>query len=259
MVSSILAVCSTLADRSIPAARSIRGRGTGEAGRTVSGWYGYTGEPVPYEYGETYYYEDGNVCQDGQVVATAEQYYDQAEQIADAGQTPQNEEWLPLGVFSVVAQKGQSSDKLVQLALNKEGVIQGSLYDKLTGQSTAIVGAVDKQTQRVAMKLEGNDSVVIETGLSSLTDEEVPVLVHFAPDRREPRTLVRLKEAAEPRSSNSQPPAGAVTTWLGLIQDVAATCCQALNWRISPADGSTGPPNVEYTDGAFPRGAVPRQ
>ena len=57
-----------------------------------------------------------------------------------------------------------------------------------------VTGSVDKKTQRVALKIEGNDSVVVETGLYNLTNDEVPVLVHFGPDRQESRTLIRLKQ-----------------------------------------------------------------
>ncbi|MCR4414543.1 MAG: hypothetical protein NUV77_19155, partial [Thermoguttaceae bacterium] len=122
-------------------------------------------------------------------------YYTQASEIAASGQTAQNEEWLPLGVFSIVKEKGRTeSDKVVQLALNKEGVVHGALYDKLTGKETALTGAVDKKTQRVAVAFEGNSAVVAEMGLYNLTTDEVPVLVHFNPDRQEPRTLVRLKQ-----------------------------------------------------------------
>ena len=102
---------------------------------------------------------------------------------------------MPLGVFAVIAEEGQTkTDKVVQLALNKEGVIRGNLQDALAHTVIPVVGAVDKKTQRVALKLEGSDAVVVETGLYNLTNDEVPLLVHFAPDRQEPRTLIRLKQ-----------------------------------------------------------------
>ena len=44
------------------------------------------------------------------------------------------------------------------------------------------------------MKLEGNDQLVVETGLYNLTNDEVPVLVHFGPDRQEGRVLIRLQQ-----------------------------------------------------------------
>ena len=37
-----------------------------------------------------------------------------------------------------------------------------------------VIGAVDQKSQRMAMKLEGNDSLVVETGLYNLTNDEVP-------------------------------------------------------------------------------------
>ncbi len=145
-----------------------------------------SGSAAYYDYGQNVTYgDDGMVYSDGQPVA-AEEYYDQAAQIADAGQTPQNEEWLPLGIFAVVASEDQTqTDKIVQLALNKEGVIRGNYHDLLADKVTPVAGAVDKQTQRVALRIEGNDQVLVETGLYNLTNDEAPVLVHFGPDRQE--------------------------------------------------------------------------
>ena len=94
------------------------------------------------------------------------------------------------------------SDKLVQLALNKEGAVRGALYDKLTDKQTALTGAVDKKTQRVAVAVEGNQGVVAEMGLYNLSENEVPVLVHFGAERHENRVLVRLQQPDQ----QAQPP-----------------------------------------------------
>ena len=159
---------------------------------------GCSGGGVYYDYGGNVTYSEGTVYYGDQPVASAEQYYDQAVQIAASGQQPQGEEWLPLGVFAVIAEPTQTrTDRVVQLALNKEGLIRGNFQDFLADKVMPVVGAVDKQTQRVAMKLEGSSSVVVETGLYNLTNDEVPVLVHFAPDRVEDRTLIRLKPPEE--------------------------------------------------------------
>ncbi|HEX6962318.1 MAG TPA: hypothetical protein VF175_10655 [Lacipirellula sp.] len=156
---------------------------------------GCTGEPVYYDYGSNVAYEDGMVYVEDQPVATAEQYYAQAEQIANAGAQATNEEWLPLGVFAVIAEEGQTqTDKVVQLAINRDGAIRGNYQDVLSDKVTPVTGSVDKSTQRVSLKLEGNDALVIETGLYNLTNDEVPVLVHFGPERQEGRVLVRLKQ-----------------------------------------------------------------
>ena len=165
---------------------------------TAGSYCGCPGAGIYYDYGGNVIYEGDTVYYGDQPVATAEQYYAQAGQIADAAQESQDEQWLPLGVFAVVAEPGQTqTDKVLQLALNKEGVIRGTLQDDLTDKVMPVVGAVDKKTQRAAWKLEGNDRVVAETGLYNLTNDEVPILVHFGPDRQEPRTLIRLKQPEE--------------------------------------------------------------
>ncbi len=98
----------------------------------LAGWcggYGWT-EPIPYSYGEDVYYQDDSVYQGDQVVATAEEYAQQAEEIiasvpADAP-APEEAEWMPLGVFALT-QDGQASGPdptlFLQLAISKEGVI----------------------------------------------------------------------------------------------------------------------------------------
>lgn len=165
---------------------------------TAGGYCGCEGEGSYYDYGGNVNYDDGTVYYGDQPVASAEQYYNQANQIADAGDAAQNEEWLPLGVFAVVAGPTQTqTDKVLQLALNKEGVIRGNLQDATTDKVIPVTGAVDKKTQRVAIEMEGNDSVVLETGLYNLTNDEVPALLHLGPDRQEPRTPMRLKQPEE--------------------------------------------------------------
>lgn len=157
-----------------------------------------------YDYSENVTYENGNVYYEGEPVATAEQYYQEAEEIAAAGAETEDEEWLPLGVFSLIAEADQEkSDKVVQLALNKQGAIRGNFHDLVTDEVTPISGSVNKQTQRVALKLEGNDQLVVETGLYNLTNDECPVLIHFSPEKQEQRVLIRLKQ---PESEDSTSP-----------------------------------------------------
>jgi hypothetical protein len=169
------------------------------AGWATAGSYcGCSDEGAYYDYGGNVNYEDGTVYYGDQPVATAEQYYTQADQLADSGQEAKNEEWLPLGVFAVITEPTQTqTDKVVQLAVNKEGAIHGNLHDFVADKTIPVVGAVDKKTQRVAIKIEGNNAVVVETGLYNLTNDEVPVMVHFAADRQEARTLIRLKQPEE--------------------------------------------------------------
>jgi hypothetical protein len=181
----------------------------------ASAYGGCTGEPMYYDYGSNVAYDDGQVYVDDQPVATAQEYYDQANQIAAAGAQATNEDWLPLGVFAIVADEGQThTDKIVQLAINRDGAVRGNYQDLLTDQVTPIVGAVDKTTQRVSMKLQGNDQLVVETGLYNLTNDEAPVLVHFGADRQEGRLFIRLKQpegsgAGQPSATQTSAPQSA--------------------------------------------------
>jgi hypothetical protein len=182
---------------------------------TAGTYCGCTGDGAYYDYGGNVTYDDGNVYYDNEPVATAEQYYDQAGQLADAGAAATSDpaattddQWLPLGVFAVVSEPTQTqTDKTVQLAVNQDGVIRGNLHDDLSDKVVPIVGSVDKTTQRVALKLDAGDSpIVVETGLYNLTNDEVPVLVHFSADRQEPRTLIRLKQPDDAQQPAAQTP-----------------------------------------------------
>lgn len=170
----------------------------------VCGWYAVPVQPVVYDYGTNIVYQGDTVYYDDRPVANAEQFCDQAAQIADAGAAaPDNEEWLPLGTFTLLAQGQTTSDKVLQLAVNKEGSLRGNLHDALTDKVTQLVGAVDKKSQRVAFRPAGSDWPVVECGLWNLTQDSLQVLIHFDKDRAEPRTLVRLSPPDSPSEGNN--------------------------------------------------------
>jgi hypothetical protein len=174
------------------------------AAYAVAGPYcGCSESATYYDYGDNVTYENGNVYYEGEPVATAEQYYEEAEQIAAAGEQTDDEEWLPLGVFSLIAEADQEkTDKVVQLALNKAGAIRGNFHDLVTDKVTPITGSVNIESQRVALKLEGNDQLVVETGLYNLTNDECPVLIHFSPEEQEQRVLIRLQQPESNEAAN---------------------------------------------------------
>ncbi len=165
---------------------------------SLTPWFGYYGvQPVYYDYGNNVVYQDNSVYINGQDVGTSQAYYDQASQLAttgaDADASPQGD-WLPLGVFAMT-QNGQSnSNMVIQLAVNKAGIIRGNYTDTASGSTQKVQGSVDKQTQRAAWTIGSNTSTVIETGLDNLTKDEAPALVHFGADRTEQWLLVRLKQ-----------------------------------------------------------------
>lgn len=172
----------------------------------AGGYCGCTGEPVYYDYGNSVYSDGENVYYDDQPVATNQEYYDEASQIAATGAEPTDDSWLPLGVFSVVSDGQDNADKILQLAVNKQGQIRGNYQDLVTNQVTPVTGAVDKDSQRVAIKMEGNDSFLLETGLYNLTNDEAPALLYLGADKPESRTLVRMKQPEDQTAAANAPP-----------------------------------------------------
>jgi hypothetical protein len=168
----------------------------------LTGWFGWgTGyTETTYAYGDNIYYTDDQVYYGEQPVATADEYADQASAIAAAAPdnlNPQNYEWMPLGVFAVTQDReatGATPTLYVQLAVSKDGIISGTFKNMASGDMQTLEGMVDKKTQRVAWSVQGKSWPIIETGLSSLTQDTTPALVHFASGQTQQWLLVRLPE-----------------------------------------------------------------
>jgi hypothetical protein len=162
---------------------------------TVSTACGYPAEPVPYDYGSTVVYEGDQVIVNGDTVATAEEYTQQATQIATQGQeakVEENEDWIPLGVFAMVQGEEKDSNDIFQLAINKDGIIRGNYYNGLSDTTVPVTGSVDKKSQRAAWTVGDRKDTVYETGIVNLTQPESTMLVHFGKDRTQQWMLVRL-------------------------------------------------------------------
>ena len=168
----------------------------------IAGAYcGCVGDGIYYDYGDTVTYVDGSVYYEGERVASQEEYYQQANDLADAKLDSNQDEWMPLGVFAVVKSPDQTqTERILQLALNRSGEVRGNFQDLLTEQVTPVSGSVDKKTQRVALKIKGNDSLVMEVGLYNLTNDEVPILIHYSSDNSRDALLVRLQNPEEDES-----------------------------------------------------------
>lgn len=157
-------------------------------------------EPYYYDYGDNVYYEGDTVYMDGQQAATAQQYYDQAKSIADSAPPDEKineKDWLPLGVFGLYQGDSKESNMVLQLALNKQGVLSGTYYNLATNTERPIAGMVDQKTQRAAWTFADgkNTDVIMETGLANLTKDQAPALVHFGPDKTEQWLMVRQPES----------------------------------------------------------------
>lgn len=182
----------------------------------LTGWWATGwGEPAYYDYGSggNVYYEGDTVYVDGEASATSEEYAAQAAAIAETGAeqlttpiaAPAEEEWMPLGVFGLSTSKEEKTPtKFFQLAINKEGVINGTFYNTDTKQNLPILGAVDKKTQRASWYVGDKKDTVMETGIYNLTKDQASALVHFGTDRTEEYLLVRMDpppEAAQPAAA----------------------------------------------------------
>ena len=55
-------------------------------------------------------------------------------------------------------------------------------------------GMADKKSQRVAWCVTGQKRPIIETGISNLTQDSSPALIHFADGQTQRCLLVRLPE-----------------------------------------------------------------
>jgi hypothetical protein len=166
-------------------------------------------DPVYYDYGTggNVYYEDNTVYIDGQQIASAEDYSASAAALATVEPPASQEEaeaaeWMPLGTFAVSSGIQDSDpDRMLQLAVDKQGIISGTLYNTSTDQAQTVQGQVDKETQRVAFRLGESDDIVVETGLYNLTQDNAPALVHFGPDKTENWLLVRLEQPQDEKVS----------------------------------------------------------
>jgi len=156
-------------------------------------------QPINYDYGDNVYYEGETVYMEGQPVASAQEYYQQASNIAESAPPPSQDasgDWLPLGVFALSQGDSPDSNMVLQLAVNKEGVIAGTYYNLTTNTTRPIKGKVDKKTQRAAWTFADgkNTDFVMETGIYNLTKDQTEALVHFGKDKTQKWLMVRLEE-----------------------------------------------------------------
>jgi len=174
---------------------------------SLGGWVAGSswGTPEYYDYGDGIYYEDEQVYVYGKRLASAEEYYQQASDLAASAtptQAPETE-WLPLGVFGVSRVQATASNVLLQLAVDKNGVIAGTYYNTATDITRPVRGMVDKKTQRAAWAFsDGKDAdIIMETGLFNLTQDQTEALVHFGGKKTEQWLMVRLDQPKNKESA----------------------------------------------------------
>ncbi len=169
----------------------------------VTGWFGNWGwnDPWYYDYGyggNVVYYDDGVYVGDtlvGSPIEYAESAAALATIPADAIDRDPTGDWMALGTFAMVA-NGQEEDpsRSIQLAVDKNGIVSGTYFNRERDEAYAVTGRVDRDTQRVAFRIDNNPDVVYETGIYNLTQDQTPVLVHDGSEDPFTYLLVRLDQ-----------------------------------------------------------------
>lgn len=171
-----------------------------------AGWTGAAAKPAYYGYGSggNVYYENNSVYVEGRKVGTAAEYCRQANEMVAAAPaadqvSAEADDWMSLGVFAFTREDGDDAQAMIELAVNKQGVIAGTFYNEATGLSRSLKGTADPKTQRVAVGFADgkNADIVLETGMYNLTQDEAPGLLHRGEDESQPVLLVRLPNADE--------------------------------------------------------------
>jgi len=178
--------------------------------QAINAWFDWGAvAPAYFDYGDNITWDADNVYCDNQQIATTEGYYQQAADLAQNAPSadPNSGDWMPLGVFSFVQGDQTDSSAMFQLAVNKDGSIGGNYYDVLSGTTLPVHGAVDMQTQRAAWQV-GDRTIVCEAGLSNLTQDQAPVLVHIDPDTIQQWTLIRIPSNTATSNNGSDDSSG---------------------------------------------------
>jgi hypothetical protein len=161
------------------------------------------GNQMSRDYGTQVYYDKETVYVEGQPVAPAPQYREEALQLASV---PPPEEpfapaekgdesgWYPLGVWALTQEEKGDAVMFYQLAVNKDGEVSGAYSNVLTGETSPVTGSVDFDTQRVAWRTGDSDSTAIEANLPGLTKEFTPVFVHYGTGQTQEWLMVRMED-----------------------------------------------------------------
>ncbi len=166
-------------------------------------------------------YEGDTVYVNGQPSGNAQDYYQQAQNLAYNGRAAQDsnlvaydqgngttatdqsqptDQFQPLGVFALAGPGQSQSDMLLQLAISKDGTVRGNYLNQLTDERAQVFGSLDKNTQRVSWTIGENTNTVFDTSLGDLAKDNSEVLVHYGPTNTREMALIKLPQ---PQSGNT--------------------------------------------------------
>ena len=178
-------------------------------------------DPVYIDYGTTVVYQGSTVYVDQKPVPTQQYTQPLVNLAVNVEQPPppqpppagQDAEWLPLGVFALCQEEKGDPVMLLQISVNRHGIVSGACDNPLTGDKKPIAGSVDKKTQNVAWRIGENTQAIYATSLANLTLDVSPVSIHFGDTQVQTWLLVRMPPPADdkattlPEIARTPPPA----------------------------------------------------
>ena len=196
--------------------------GLGAAATPLWGGYGATNTTV-YDTDNEDLNQPGNAFTGGQNLTPAELAAQSAaaQNLAAQGnpEPGQQDQFMPLGVFSLAPENQTEATALLQLAVSKDGIVRGTYYDLLSDTDQPIRGSVDKQTQLVAWNVGAGGQATFQTALAVLTEPSGPVSVHY--QNGQTRQWVLARYAKEPTENDNADESGAAANEAGANEPVA--------------------------------------
>jgi uncharacterized protein (TIGR03067 family) len=115
------------------------------------------------------------------------------ERVEPGGEAPP-EESMSLGVFGLKRPDEPTPSLLVRLSVDRQGAVDGQLYDLAGKAKQPVRGSVDKKTAQIRWSVGTERPVVMEASIDGLTQAETPVVLRDAEGQTETWTMSYLFE-----------------------------------------------------------------
>lgn len=101
-------------------------------------------------------------------------------------------DWYPLGVYSLMTGQDDVGTRVLQLAVDRHGHINGNYFDMITDADHSVSGEIDRQTQRAEWSLNQNRNVRFRASIMRLLQPYGTVTVQL-PGGEQRWQFVRLE------------------------------------------------------------------
>ena len=119
-----------------------------------------------------------------------------AANLAQSGAAPVDAggNWMAVGVFAFQPIDAPNATRILDLAVNPQGMLRGTHYDLLSEATANITGAVDRNTGKVSWRIGDTGRVVFESDLNQLTQGQGQVRIHFPDGQSGQWNVTRLQQ-----------------------------------------------------------------